>query len=90
MKQKKHISYDVKNLNNYCNVIKTEVTLFRPLKNKINCYLHFEQLCPKDSVKHLGIKLDKSLTWNHKINNVPAKMNRDNDMLSKIRHLIGF
>ena len=45
---------------------------------------------PKDSVKHLGIKFNYNFTWHHQINNANGKLNRANDMLSKIRYLMNF
>ena len=37
------------------------------------------------SVKYLGVKIDKRLTWHHHINDLPVKLNRANTLLFKIR-----
>ena len=34
--------------------------------------------------------IDKNLNWHHQINNVAAKLNRTNAMLSKVRHFMNF
>ena len=41
-------------------------------------------------MKYLGIIIDKNLNWHHQINNVAGKLNRTNDMLSKIKHFVNF
>ena len=35
-------------------------------------------------VKYLGIKIDKSLTWDEPINNIAIKLNPDDAMLYKV------
>ena len=49
------------------------------LKEKVNSKKHYQT----DSVKYLGINLDKYLPWKHKINNVATKPNKVNAMLIK-------
>ena len=53
-----------------------------PQKKKTHSDLHLKVnrkcLYPADSVKYLGIK---NVTWNHQINNAPAKLHSANDML---------
>ena len=54
-------------------VIKTEVVLFKSLKNTdsdLHIKLDEKRLYPPYSVKYLGIKIDGTFTWNHQINNV--------------------
>ena len=53
------------------------------LKSKLNG----EKLYQTDSVKYLGIRFDKYLTWKHQIN-VVIKLNKANAMLFKIRHYV--
>ena len=67
----KQVNYDLKNLNNWLNankiclnVGKTEVVLFKSLKKQTDSDLHIKlngkQLYPTDSVKYLGIIIDKN------------------------------
>ena len=37
---------------------------------------------------HLGVKIDKHLTWKPHIDGISAKLNKTNAMLSKIRHFV--
>ena len=39
-------------------------------------------------MKYLGVKIDDHLTWKTHIVGIPAKLNKANSMLSKIRHYI--
>ena len=41
-----------------------------------------------DSVKYLGIQMDKRLTWKQQINHVALKLNEANDMLPKLTHVL--
>ena len=41
-----------------------------------------------DAVKHLKIKIDENLNWEHHINDISIKSNRANDLLSKIRKYV--
>ena len=97
----KQVNYDLKNLNNWLNankiclnVDKTEVVLLKSLKKQTDSDFHVKlngkRLYPTDSVKYLGIVIDKNLNWHHQISNVAAKLNRANAMLSKIRHFVNF
>ena len=67
---------------------------FKSLKKHNLTYFELNEtgVYPIDFVKYLRIKTDKNLTWRHqiKINEVAAKVNRANTMLSKIRHFVGF
>ena len=70
------------------NVDKTEVVLLKSLKKQTDSDLHVKLngkwLYPTDSVKYLGIIIDKNLNWHHQIRNVAAKLNRATAMLSKM------
>ena len=70
------------------------LTLFKSLTKQTDSDLHFKlngkRLYPTDSVKYLAIIIDKNLIWHHQINNVAPKLNRANDMLSKLRHSVNF
>ena len=54
------------------------------LKTKLNG----KRLYETDSVKYLGIQIDKRLTWKQQINHVALKLNKTNAMLSKLRHVL--
>ena len=50
--------------------------------------LNGKGLYETDSVKYLGIEIDKRLTWKQQINHVTLKLNITNAMLSKLRHVL--
>lgn len=45
--------------------------------------LNGKRLCPTDSVKCLGIKIDENLTWHNQISNLVAELDRANAILPK-------
>ena len=45
---------------------------------------------PVDHVKHLGMYLDKYLSWNHHFFQLSNKLSRANGILSKLRHYAPF
>ena len=55
------------------------LVLVKSLTKQTNFDLHLmlngKRLYPTDSVKYLGIIIDKNLTWHHQIKNVAAKLN---------------
>ena len=64
--------------------------LFTSSKKQLHCDLKIklnERLYETDSVRYLGIQIDKRLTWKQQINHVAPKLNKANAMLSKLRHL---
>ena len=93
----KQVDYDLKNLSNWLkankislSVGKTEVVLFSS-KKQLDCDLEIKlngkRLYKTDSVRCLGILIDKRLTRKPQINNVALKLNKANDMWSKLRHV---
>ena len=74
------------------NVGKTELVLFTSPKKQLDCDLKMKlngkRLYETDSVKYLGIQIDKRLTWKQQINHVALKLNKANTMLSKLRHVL--
>ena len=95
----KQVNYDLKNLSNWSktkkvslSVGKTELVLFTSFKKQLDCDLKIKlngkRLCETDSVKYLGIQIDKRLTWKQQINHVARKLNKANAMLSKLRHVL--
>ena len=94
----KQVNQDLKNLTNWLNakkiclnVSKTEV-LFKssrkltdvPLKLKLNGKI----LYPTNSVNYLGINIDENLIWKQQISDTAIKLNKPNDILSKLIHFI--
>ena len=55
-----------------------------PLKVKLNGKI----LCPTNSVKYLGVKIDENLNWKQQISDITIKLNRENTILYKLRHFI--
>ena len=49
--------------------------------------LNGKRLYETDSVKYLGIQIDKKLTWIQQIYRVALKLNKANAMLPKLRHV---
>ena len=88
----KYLSYWL-NANKIClNFSKTEVVLFKSVRKQteatLKLKLNGKRLYITNSVKDLGIKIDENLNWHKQINNVAVKLNRANDMLSKVRHFV--
>ena len=93
----KQINYDLKNLSNWLkankislNIGKTELVLFTSSKKQLDCDLKIKlngkRLYETDSVRYLGIQIDKRLTLKQQINHLALKLNKANTMLSKLRH----
>ena len=74
------------------NVSKTELILFKPKMKKLDfdlkLKLNGKRLYPTKSVKHLGFKIDKNLTWIDHINNIVIKLNAVNAILHKVREFV--
>ena len=70
----------------------TELMLFTSPKKQLDCDLKIKlngkRLYETDSVKYLGIQIDKKLTWKRQIYYVALQLNKANAMLSKLRHLL--
>ena len=65
------------------------VSILEKLNNfGLNFKLNGKRLYPINSVKYLGVKLDKHLTWKPHIDGTSTKVNKANTMLSKIRHFV--
>ena len=76
------------------NVEKTELVIFKSprkvLLDGIKIKLSGKRLYPSNSVKYLGIKLDKFLHWHDQVNSISVKLNRANALLLKIRNYVPF
>ena len=66
--------------------------LFTSIKKQLDydlkIKLNGKRLYETDSVKYLGIHIDKRLTWKQQINHVALKVNKANAMFSKLRHVL--
>ena len=47
-----------------------------------------KRLYPTESVKYLGVKIHANLTWQHHVNDLFIKLNRDNALLLKMRKYV--
>ena len=69
------------------NVQQTELVIFKQkrkiLDREINIKFNRKRLYVTQSFKYIGVKIDKNVNWNHHINDLAAKLNRPNALLSK-------
>ena len=95
----KQVNYNFKNLSNWLkanklslNVRKTELVLFTSTKKQLDwdlkVKLNRNRLYETDSVKYLGIQIDKRLKWKQQINHVALTLNKPNAKFSKLAHVL--
>ena len=95
----KLVNCDMKQLNNWLsankislNIEKTELVFFKSprkvLSDEIKIKLTGKRLYPSNSVKYLGVRIDKFLHWHDQVNNIAVKLNRANALLLKIRNYV--
>ena len=100
-KLNKYINLDMKNLTDWLNTNKislsfekTELEIFKHKKKKLECPIRIKlsrkRLYPSNSIKYLGVKIDKNLNWNDHIHDIATKLNRANALLFKIRNYVNF
>ena len=86
-KLNKLVNYDLKNLLYWLNankislnVKKTELVVFKSKRKQfdgeIKLKLSHKRLFPTDSVKYLGVKIDRNLSWKSHIDYVSVKLSR--------------
>ena len=72
------------------NIYKTEVLLFqgphKTTNHDIRLKLNGKLLSLSNSVKYLGVHLDKFLSWNKHLENLSSKLRKTNGLISKLRH----
>ena len=72
------------------NVKKTEMVILKFRQKKLEGDLKIKLCCKRlyttKCVKYLGVKIDTNLTWQYHVNDPSIKLNRDNDLLFKIRN----
>ena len=89
----KLVSPDMKQLSNWLrankialNVEKTELVIFKSprkvLSDEIKIKLTGRKIYSSNSVKYLGVKIDKFLHWHEQVNNIAVKLNRTNALLT--------
>ena len=89
----KQVNYDLKILSNWLkankislNVGKTDLVPCTSSKKQLDCNLKIKlngtRFYQTDSVRYLGIQIDKRLTWKQQINHVALKLTKANAMLS--------
>ena len=95
----KKINYDLKGITHWLNanrislnVNKTEFIIFRK-SNKLANFeykikLNGKRLYPSTTIKYLGVLIDEHLSWKPHTDELVKKLNRSNNMLSKIRHYV--
>ena len=68
------------------NVEKTELVIFKSprkvLSDEIKIKLTGRKIYSSNSVKYLGVKIDKFLHWHEQVNNIAVKLNRTNALLT--------
>ena len=95
----KLVNGDMKHLNNWLsankislNVEKTELVIFKSprkiLLDETKIELVVKRLCPANSIKYLGIKIDRFLHCHDQVNSIAVKLNRANALLLKIRNYV--
>ena len=89
----------MKHLNNWLSankislyVEKTELVLFKSprkvLLDETKIKLNGKRLYPSNSIKYLGVKIDRFLHWHDHVNSIAVKLNRANALLLKIRNYV--
>ena len=88
----KLVDRNMKQLNNLLsankislNVEKTELVIFKSprkvLSDEIKIKLTGQWLYPSNSVKYLGVRIDKFLHWHDQVNDIAVKLNRANTLM---------
>ena len=60
----------------------------KALLNEIKIKLSGKRLYPSNSIKYLGIKIDRFLHWHDQVNSTAVKLNRANTLLLKTRNYV--
>ena len=56
------------------------------IDSEVKIKLSRKRLCPTDSVKYLGIRINENLNWKHHVTDTATKLNTANALLLKIRN----
>ena len=98
-KLNKLVNTDLKHLVNWLNaniislnIKKTEFVIFKSNQKKFEGDLKIKlcgkRLYPTESVKYLGVKIDRALSWQYHVNDLSIKLNRANVLLFKMRKYV--
>ena len=60
----------------------------KKLEGDLKMKLCGKRLCPTESVKYLGLKIDTNLTWRHHVDDLSIKLNRANALIFKNRKYV--
>ena len=60
----------------------------KKLEGDLKIRLCGKSLYPTESVKYLGIKVDRILTWQHHVNGISIKLDRANTFFFKMRKYV--
>ena len=58
------------------------------LEFSLKLKLNGKRLYPTNSVNYLEVKIDEFLIWKQNIDGISTKLNKENEMLSKIRNFV--
>ena len=74
------------------NVEKTELLIFKSLRkvlpDEIKIKLSGKKLYPSNSIKYLGVRIDRFLHWYDQMNKIAVKLDRANALLLEIRNYV--
>ena len=69
-----------------------EIVIFKSprkvLLDEIKIKRSGKRLYPSNSIKYLGVKIDRFLHWHDQVNNIAVKLNRANALLLRIRNYV--
>ena len=89
-KLNKLVNADLKRLVNWLNAIKIFKSKQKKFEGNLKIKLSGKRLYRTESVKYLGVKIDKKLSWQYHVNDLFVKLNRANALLFKMRKYIGY
>ena len=76
----------------FLNIEKTELVIFKSpgkvLLDGIKIKLSGKRLYSLNSIKYLGVKIDRFLHWHDQVNSIAVKLNRANAVVLKIRNYV--
>ena len=60
----------------------------RKFEGDLKIKLCGKRLYPTESIKHVGVKIDKNLSWQNYVNDLSIKLNTLNNLLFKMRKYV--
>ena len=89
-KLNKLVNADLKRLVNWLNANKIFKSKQKKFEGNLKIKLSGKRLYRTESVKYLGVKIDKKLSWQYHVNDLFVKLNRANALLFKMRKYISY